>query len=187
MLAALFVQPEEPTVLRLVLEVTVVGLLAHLRVELGVPEDGLFHVLLHLLIPFVALAPLVLEQPLFQSGQLVDLGGAQVDVLPTRIELLQGLEQAPTLTLHQVCGRNDHAAALAVDAVDEHSACDAARVLDEVLALRADLILGVQDGLLVAVVPLEGQLGHSDGLPVVGDVACRTVYDVGHFVGYYEI
>jgi len=100
----------------------------------------------------------------------VHLARLELDALPSEVQELQGLEQTPALTFHELGACEHHAESVSLEGVDEHRTPDGGCVVDEGLHLRDHFVLRVQNGLRGRVTPVLGELTHSNLLPVVRDV-----------------
>jgi len=91
---------------------------------------------------------LVLE-PFLELRQLVDLVLFEVDVGSAGVEEFEGFVESPLESAHELAADDDDAAFFALHGVDEHTARNVGRVLDEVEDLGDHLVARVQNLLLL--------------------------------------
>ena len=126
------------------------------------------------------------DLPLQESGlvvrQLLDEALPDFEVGSAPIQKLKGLEQRPPVLAHQVGGEHRASSRLATNRVHKHGFSLLRCFVDEVVYLTSDLVLQVIQDLVLAVVPIEGQVDDAYVFPAVLHLPTRAVYYPRNFV-----
>jgi len=130
----------------------------------------------------------------------VNKGCANLQIRPSTVKELQGLQEGPAIPFHDKSSQGTCRPALSPHRMHEDTLGCLICLLDEFIYGVCCLIFDIKDNLkgnhhhsnpltylIVLIEPEECEIGHPDGLPVVWDLLTCAVDDVGDLVCHHEL
>ena len=129
----------------------------------------------------------MLVKAVFIILQLLNERCFYFELRPPRIQKFKSLYHWPPIFPHQITCENTRCSGLAPNWVNQHTFALFGSCLNKVVNLFSCLIVLIEEGLVFWVLPKESQVYDSYRLPKISNLFTGAVYNVRHFVRYYEL
>ena len=107
--------------------------------------------------------------------QLIEETRSHFEIRSARVQKLKSFVQTPLVAAHEKSGNDETGSVLRLDRLNEDTLVIVDGFFHELVDLLGDLLCGVEQRLLLVVLPVERQVEHSNCLPEVAKLCpCRV-------------